>query len=53
MTGEVGVPRQLVIEKDSSSIPDAVGKAELRLPIGTFFLFTFVFNQLILGQLTL
>ncbi|XP_069153497.1 inositol-tetrakisphosphate 1-kinase 3 isoform X3 [Solanum lycopersicum] len=31
--GEVGVPRQLVIEKDSSSIPDAVGKAELRLPI--------------------
>lgn len=31
--GKVGVPRQLVIEKDSSSIPDAVGKAGLRLPI--------------------
>ncbi|KAL3371754.1 hypothetical protein AABB24_008337 [Solanum stoloniferum] len=31
--GKVGVPRQLVIEKDSSSIPDAVGKADLRLPI--------------------
>ncbi|CAN4092250.1 unnamed protein product [Withania somnifera] len=31
--GKVDVPRQLVIEKDSSSIPDAVGKAGLRLPI--------------------
>ncbi|XP_016568959.1 inositol-tetrakisphosphate 1-kinase 3 isoform X1 [Capsicum annuum] len=33
LLGKVGVPRQLVIEKDSSSIPDAVGKAGLRLPI--------------------
>ncbi|KAG5612884.1 hypothetical protein H5410_024165 [Solanum commersonii] len=33
LLGKVGVPRQLVIEKDSSSIPDAVGKADLRLPI--------------------
>lgn len=31
--GKVGVPRQLVIEKDSSCIADAVGKAGLRLPI--------------------
>ncbi|XP_018624913.1 inositol-tetrakisphosphate 1-kinase 3-like isoform X2 [Nicotiana tomentosiformis] len=31
--GKVGVPRQLVIEKDSSSISDAVSKAGLRLPL--------------------
>ncbi|KAG8377424.1 hypothetical protein BUALT_Bualt08G0031500 [Buddleja alternifolia] len=31
--GKVGVPKQLVIKKDTSSIPDAVNKAGLRLPI--------------------
>ncbi|XP_042007691.1 inositol-tetrakisphosphate 1-kinase 3-like [Salvia splendens] len=31
--GKVGVPRQLVIKKDPSSIPGAVSKAGLRLPI--------------------
>ncbi|XP_062158217.1 inositol-tetrakisphosphate 1-kinase 3-like isoform X1 [Alnus glutinosa] len=30
--GKVGVPRQLVIKRDASSIPDAVAKAGLRLP---------------------
>ncbi|KAK6130764.1 hypothetical protein DH2020_035494 [Rehmannia glutinosa] len=31
--GKVGVPKQLVIKKDPSSIPGAVNKAGLRLPI--------------------
>ncbi|KAL1534243.1 Inositol-tetrakisphosphate 1-kinase 3 [Salvia divinorum] len=31
--GKVGVPKQLVIKKDPSSIPGAVSKAGLRLPI--------------------
>ncbi|KAL6578449.1 Inositol-tetrakisphosphate 1-kinase 3 [Orobanche minor] len=31
--GKVGVPKQLVIKKDPSSIPSAVNKAGLRLPI--------------------
>ncbi|XP_010520810.1 PREDICTED: inositol-tetrakisphosphate 1-kinase 3-like isoform X3 [Tarenaya hassleriana] len=31
--GRVGVPRQLVIKKDASSIPDAVSNAGLRLPL--------------------
>ncbi|XP_051150491.1 inositol-tetrakisphosphate 1-kinase 3-like isoform X2 [Andrographis paniculata] len=31
--GKVGVPKQLVIKKDASSIPGAVNKARLRLPI--------------------
>ncbi|XP_058069601.1 inositol-tetrakisphosphate 1-kinase 3-like isoform X2 [Magnolia sinica] len=31
--GKVGVPRQLVITKDPSSIPDAVTKAGLKLPL--------------------
>jgi len=31
--GTVGVPRQLVIKKDPASIPDAVNKAGLRLPL--------------------
>ncbi|XP_071925348.1 inositol-tetrakisphosphate 1-kinase 3 isoform X2 [Coffea arabica] len=31
--GKVGVPRQLVIKKDPSSIPDAVNSAGLRLPL--------------------
>ncbi|KAL8487758.1 hypothetical protein ACS0TY_024182 [Phlomoides rotata] len=31
--GKVGVPKQLVIKTDPSSIPDAVNKAGLRLPI--------------------
>lgn len=35
-TGTVGVPRQLVIKKDPASIPDAVNKAGLRLPLGVF-----------------
>lgn len=33
--GKVGIPKQLVIKKDPSSIPDEVSKAGLRLPIGT------------------
>ncbi|XP_064957032.1 inositol-tetrakisphosphate 1-kinase 3-like isoform X3 [Musa acuminata AAA Group] len=32
--GRVGTPRQLVITKDSSSIPDAVSRAGLALPLG-------------------
>jgi len=32
--GEVCAPRQLVIMKDPSSIPDAVAKAGLSLPLG-------------------
>ncbi|KAG6515760.1 hypothetical protein ZIOFF_026189 [Zingiber officinale] len=31
--GKVGVPRQLVVTKEPSSIPDAVSKAELSLPL--------------------
>ncbi|XP_010266775.1 PREDICTED: inositol-tetrakisphosphate 1-kinase 3 [Nelumbo nucifera] len=31
--GKVGVPRQLVIKKDPASIPDAVSKAGLMLPL--------------------
>ncbi|XP_042005134.1 inositol-tetrakisphosphate 1-kinase 3-like [Salvia splendens] len=31
--GKVGVPEQLVIKKDSSSIPDSVNMAGLRLPL--------------------
>uniref|UniRef100_A0A5B7AW60 Inositol-tetrakisphosphate 1-kinase n=2 Tax=Davidia involucrata TaxID=16924 RepID=A0A5B7AW60_DAVIN len=31
--GKVGVPKQLVIKKDPSSIPDAVNKAGLMLPL--------------------
>ncbi|KAI4366509.1 hypothetical protein MLD38_022380 [Melastoma candidum] len=31
--GNVGVPKQLVIKKDASSIPDAVDRSGLRLPI--------------------
>ncbi|XP_007018385.2 PREDICTED: inositol-tetrakisphosphate 1-kinase 3 isoform X1 [Theobroma cacao] len=31
--GKVGVPRQLVIKRDASSIPDAVAKAGLTLPL--------------------
>jgi len=37
-TGKVGVPRQLVIKRDASSIPDAVAKAGLRLPFGMYVL---------------
>lgn len=36
--GKVGVPRQLVIKKDASSIPDAVGMAGLRLPLGVYLM---------------
>lgn len=32
--GTVGVPKQLVIENDPSSIPDAIRKAGLSLPLG-------------------
>ncbi|KAJ4962305.1 hypothetical protein NE237_022244 [Protea cynaroides] len=31
--GKVGVPKQLVVKKDPSSIPDAVTKAGLKLPL--------------------
>ena len=42
--GTVGVPKQLVIKKDPSSIPDAVAKAGLILPLGTFaFLFSILY----------
>lgn len=34
--GKVGVPRQLVIKKDASSIPDAVAKSGLILPLGMY-----------------
>ena len=36
--GKVGIPKQIVIKKDASSIPGAVAKAGLMLPIGAFFL---------------
>ncbi|KAL5988343.1 Inositol-tetrakisphosphate 1-kinase 3 [Asimina triloba] len=39
--GEVGVPRQLVITKDPLSIPDAVMKAGLKLPLGDLVCFHF------------
>lgn len=42
--GTVGVPRQLVIKKDPSSIPDAVSKAGLRLPLGMFAFFCSVLS---------
>lgn len=51
--GTVGVPRQLVIKKDPSSIPDAVTKAGLILPLGTFaFIFPFSILYLILRYST-
>ncbi|KAF7800822.1 inositol-tetrakisphosphate 1-kinase 3-like [Senna tora] len=34
LTGKVGVPRQLVIKKDASSIPELVVRAGLTLPLG-------------------
>ncbi|CAK9167868.1 unnamed protein product [Ilex paraguariensis] len=43
--GKVGVPRQLVIRKDPSSIPDAVTKAGLRLPLGMFLRFLCLWLQ--------
>lgn len=36
--GKVGVPRQLVIKRDASSIPDAVTKSGLMLPLGMYLL---------------
>ncbi|XP_037492666.1 inositol-tetrakisphosphate 1-kinase 3-like [Jatropha curcas] len=36
--GRVDIPRQLVIKKDAASIPDAVMKAGLMLPIGGYLL---------------
>lgn len=39
--GKVGVPRQLVIKKDASSISDAVAKYGLTLPLG-MHMFTFI-----------
>ena len=38
VSGEVCTPRQLVIMKDPSSIPDAVIKAGLTLPLGELFI---------------
>lgn len=40
--GKVGVPKQLVIKKDPASIPDAVTKAGLRLPLGMSMLHFFI-----------
>lgn len=34
IAGKVCVPKQLVISKDPSSIPDAVAKSGLALPLG-------------------
>jgi inositol-1,3,4-trisphosphate 5/6-kinase/inositol-tetrakisphosphate 1-kinase len=42
--GKVGVPRQLVITKDPSSIPYEVAKSGLKLPLGVFHVFPFLFN---------
>ncbi|KAE8709853.1 Inositol-tetrakisphosphate 1-kinase 3 [Hibiscus syriacus] len=35
--GKVGVPRQLVVKRDASSIPDFVAEAGLRLPLDLHF----------------
>jgi hypothetical protein len=40
MLGKVGVPRQLVVTKDPSSIPYEVTKAGLKLPLGMFTFFS-------------
>lgn len=39
--GKVGVPKQLVVKRDASSIPDAVTKAGLTLPLGIHLLCIF------------
>lgn len=43
--GKVGVPKQLVINKDPSSIPGAVNMAGLRLPIGNLSILCYQYNQ--------
>lgn len=40
--GKVSVPKQLVIIKDPSSIPDAVSKAGLTLPLGNIIYYDFL-----------
>ena len=47
--GKVGVPRQLVIKKDPSSIPYEVNKAGLKLPLGMFCFFFIFFPLFRLG----
>lgn len=39
-TGKVSVPRQLVIKRDASSIPELVNRAGLTLPLGMHMLFS-------------
>lgn len=41
--GTVGVPKQLVIQKDPSSISDAVRKAGLALPLGMLQTYGFAY----------
>ncbi|KAL8472934.1 hypothetical protein ACS0TY_029958 [Phlomoides rotata] len=41
--GTVGVPKQLVIKKDPSSILDYVNETGLRLPIGRPFAYCYLF----------
>lgn len=36
--GKVGVPRQLVIKRDASAIPEMVNRAGLTLPLGMYML---------------
>ncbi|XP_058080764.1 inositol-tetrakisphosphate 1-kinase 3-like isoform X2 [Magnolia sinica] len=45
--GKVGVPRQLVITKDPSSIPDAVTKAGLTLPLGGLLFKVYIVGEAI------
>ena len=37
-SGKVGVPRQLVINRDASAIPELVSRAGLNLPLGMYML---------------
>lgn len=42
LAGTVGVPKQLVIKKDPSSILDSVNEAGLRLPIGRSYAYSYL-----------
>ncbi|KAG4148107.1 hypothetical protein ERO13_D05G266050v2, partial [Gossypium hirsutum] len=45
--GKVGVPRQLVIKRDTLSIPDFVAEAGLRLPLGGVLFKVFIVGEAI------
>ncbi|KAG6652150.1 hypothetical protein CIPAW_06G163600 [Carya illinoinensis] len=45
--GKVGVPRQLVISKDPSSIPHEVNKAGLKLPLGGILFKVYIVGEII------